>query len=116
MGKFTELTEDEVQRAKSSIRPSPRATRQTQSIGPQSKTLKYLADRTINSPWSAYLCKEPAGIIVPSLPIKPNPAIPLDELVKIENAKFILDKYALMRLCFLFLFVTNFRLDMDPMP
>lgn len=93
MGKFREMTEEQVQQARKSVRPSPRQPRQPQSLGPQSKTLKFFADRTINSPWSAYLGKEPEGIIVPNLPIKPNPPIPLEELMKIENAKYILDQY-----------------------
>jgi acetyl-CoA carboxylase carboxyl transferase alpha subunit len=88
MGKFTELTEDAVKQAKSSIKPASRPSRApASSMGPQSKTLKYLADRTINSPWSAYLGKEPAGILQPA-PIKPiNPV----DVTNRVNAKYVLD-------------------------
>ena len=88
MGKFTELTEDAVKEAKSAVKPSPKPARPpSSSMGPQSKTLKYLADRTINSPWSAYLGKEPAGLLQPP-PLKPINPVDVKDRV---NAKWVLD-------------------------
>jgi acetyl-CoA carboxylase carboxyl transferase alpha subunit len=92
MGFYKLLSTDEIANADSKPKLSASQKRaRNQSMGPQSKTLKFIADRTLNSPHSAFLGKQPSGVLTPK-PVKsrvPRP-IATDER---PNAKYILDKH-----------------------
>lgn len=89
LGKWKTITSEEI----ASLNATPRAARPQRSkavsAGPQSKTLHFIAETTLNSAYSAYLSKKPSGVITP---------VPLDlaywpeiDLTKHENAKWVLD-------------------------
>jgi len=90
LGKWKNITDEEL----ATLATTPRTARpahrtKAPSTGPQSKTLHFIADTTLNSAYSAYLSKKPTGVITP---------VPLDQsywpkidLSKHVNAKWILD-------------------------
>jgi pyruvate carboxylase len=96
MGKFKFLTTNEINNVKQRKTPTPaRNTRpnRTPSQGPPSRTLKFIADRTLNSPYSTYLGKQPTGVIIPQLPRNGDQTIPPPPTDDRPTAKYILDKY-----------------------
>jgi len=95
MGKYQILSHEDLEKVKIESKKvsSDRVSRRQRkpSVGPQSKTLKFIADQTINSQYSLYLGKQPSGVITPK-PIK-QPNYNVEELMKHENAKYILDNH-----------------------
>lgn len=91
LGKWKNVTEEEIATQSAAPRTARSARAKAVSTGPQSKTLHFIADTTLNSAYSNYLHKKPVGVITP---------VPLDQsywpqkvsdLKNHENAKWILD-------------------------
>lgn len=93
MGKYQILTDEDIEKVKSELSKStgdkPQRRKQRRpSVGPQSKTLKFIANQTINSQYSVYLGKQPNGVIQPT---EMKTDYDVEALKKHVNAKYILD-------------------------
>lgn len=89
LGKWKNISEEEIATQSAAPRTTRTQRAKAASTGPQSKTLHFIAETTLNSAYSNYLGKKPAGVITP---------VPLDQsywpkidLKNHENAKWVLD-------------------------
>lgn len=89
IGKWKNVTEEEIATQSAAPRTTRTQRAKAASTGPQSKTLHFIADTTLNSAYSNYLGKKPAGVITP-VPLNQS-FWPKTDLKSHENAKWILD-------------------------